>query len=372
MIYFGVFFLSSILCILGDFFKKNKFLYIALFLYFSAVLLVSFFAAIRDYGIGTDMTVYGTRWFQNSSIYYDFSKYMNSISWEGAEIGYAYLNYLISRFTNNSNIFYFILSFITNGLVMLALYEFRARFSISLAWLSYLLIFYGYTFNLLRQGLAMAIVLYGITLFLNNKPKLGLLFLGGAFLFHESAIFILILISGLYFLVIKSKNISKTILFIFAIGVFILVFFNQLINIIWKLGLLSEKYYAYVLGSESLEGITFFGLILKLPIILLFTWLYNSIVKKDKNLTFLFVMIIFDYIFFQLRIISPVFLRISYYFWILQVISVPYILEKVSIKFDKFILIVIYLIYIIFVFWYYIIYLKYNAIYPFTSQFMGI
>ena len=111
------------------------------------------------------------------------------------EVGYQLLNYFISLFTHDHHVFLIAMATIMYGLLGLYIFKFSKNPAVSLC-LFYSCFFSFYT-SILRQGMAMLVVLYGFQ-FLKNGKKIpaALLFLF-ATLFHRTAIVSILLLVDL-------------------------------------------------------------------------------------------------------------------------------------------------------------------------------
>ncbi|WP_176271401.1 EpsG family protein, partial [Enterococcus sp. 7E2_DIV0204] len=191
MIYIVFFIVATMLSFCSEFARNrgNKYFYGLLVILL--IVTVSILNGTRDFTIGTDIRVYGNKYFELALFSYRFVDYLDltrSFYNLDVEYGYQALNYLVSRFTNNIHIFYFILGILTNGLFYLGITRFRQWVSIPLSFLTYLFLFYGNTLNIMRQSVAMAFVFLGISLFITSKKRLGIAMLFCSLLFHNSAI----------------------------------------------------------------------------------------------------------------------------------------------------------------------------------------
>lgn len=162
------------------------------------LIVLSLFAGIRSYRVGTDSGNY-TRDFRTSLDIYNFEFA------EFIEPGYQFLKYILLRLTNE----YFWLFFITALTVVYCYLIIIKKYSVNY-WFSVFLFItlgvYTFFFNGLRQGLAMAIFALALPYLLEKRliPYLLICFL--ASLFHNTALFMI----PFYFLVnLRIKPIYK-------------------------------------------------------------------------------------------------------------------------------------------------------------------
>ena len=164
MIYLLVFFSSGCLIWLSEHVKgsnriaKNVIILVA-------IIIPSLLAALRDPSIGTDVRVYGLSVFKASVNADRFSDLQYLSDWHGIEVGYRMLNYIVSRVSEHIEVFLFVLQFLILILVINSYVyikdKLNSNFSISFAAVCFYLLFYNENLNLLRQSLAMAIIVFG-------------------------------------------------------------------------------------------------------------------------------------------------------------------------------------------------------------------
>ena len=188
-IYLLVFGLAAFFAYLAQKFENKKVLVILFSII--AILIPSVLAGVRDSNIGTDLEVYGKPFFNRAVLSDSFEEYSNICE---TELGYRIINYIVSRFSDNINIFLFVLEFIIIGIVYLAFYQRRKEIPVWLGLLCYLFLFYSRFLNLLRQGIAVSIIIYSYKYLEKNELKKFLLAILIATMFHTTAIFAITLI----------------------------------------------------------------------------------------------------------------------------------------------------------------------------------
>jgi len=155
------------------------------------VLIVSTVAGLRNYGVGgPDALVYGNDVFAGAVSSHNFAALIevaNRLSIRG-ELGYLGINFLVSRISSDAHVFYFWLALVNASIIAIAIMLMRQYAPPGLMWLTYLCTAYVDSFNILRQGPALALALLGIVLVLRARPWLGLVVGLLGFFFHTSAI----------------------------------------------------------------------------------------------------------------------------------------------------------------------------------------
>ena len=355
-----------------------------------SIFLVSIFAGLRNESIGTDILVYGNNVFYDSIKYNDFFTYYNSTEgWFKVEPIYMLLNFISSSIIESPVFFYFLLSLVINSCIFVSIFNFREKINITYAWMSYLLIYYGYTFNLLRQSLALGFYLLAFTFLYKRKYTKGVIFLLLSWGSHFSSFPISIFIVCLFFVLRIIENKPKALIFFIALSFVMLLSINPIVNILIESNLLPEKYLMYLTNMLGV-GISIKSFLLKFPILLVYLYSYNFMKEEEKENYYLFLSIfILDFIFYQLRIVNVTFSRISLYMNIFQIISIPYVVNFINtenylsytipkikkdiiIKIDKLFIMRIYFIYLIIVWYYQVVIVGINEIYPYYSDILGI
>lgn len=193
-----------------------------------AVIIPSILAGIRTLDIGIDVQIYVQQNF-TTAIYSDSLK--ECIQSCNTDILYVVINYVISRISNNINLFMFIIELINMILVYIYIYKKRKSIHMWLAVAAYLLVFYNISLNLVRQSLAISVIIFSMT-YAENRDfvKYGICVII-ATLLHSTAILAL----PIYFIYnifniknTKKKNILEILIIISAI--FVVVNYENIIE----------------------------------------------------------------------------------------------------------------------------------------------
>lgn len=371
MIYLGTFIISTLFSFVSynnnEIFinntKKKRILFS-----FLAVFSVSLLAGLRSENIGTDVLVYGNTVFYNMTNSTGLiSYYFDAIDIFRLEPFYLFINYVVSRFTNTYWIFYFILSFIINSCFYMAAYVLKNKIYPSLSWLIYLLFFYSYTLNIMRQSLATGLMILAISLMIENKIKFAIPFLLLSLLSHYSTGVVAVGLFFVFFLFKKSKNPLKTFGILLMVSLLIVIGIQPISRLLLNINILPQRYSIYFTGERG-AGFSLNALILKLPLIFYSVKKINKIKSNDYIFFFFLLMLIFDFLFYQLRIINIVFSRLSFYFGVFQIFSFPYLIKNyVTTVSERKYATIIYISFLTFIWCYQIIYSGVNEIYPYSS-----
>lgn len=344
---------------------------------------LSILAGLRTTEIGTDIGVYGFTSFNLATSSSSFLEYWHLITIKyGTEIGYAWLNYVVSRFTSSLNVFLFVLSFCTLWFVIKGALNFEKVLHVpsEIQIIIYFSILYGTSLNMMRQSLAMSIIFFSTSLLVQKKKKYfvaSLLLAVIAFLFHRTAI----MITGIYLTYWYSVGISKTLrkkfeYFIFPWAVPLAVIgipflFKYFIN-----NAIFSKYQMYLeadnwLGSTSKSisriflttGPAISALLLVLVIFIAKTY-FKLDQKKLEILGFLGIILLFD-VFTQFTAISgQIVSRLGLYFTIFEIVAVPFCIQTFFSKYVSIFVYSVLIFYYLYIF-YHLTILGTGQIYPY-------
>lgn len=183
-----------------------------------AIFILCLFSALRAPTVGTDTSTYLTRY--SLALQYDFFSYSMSV-WEGKEIGFVGLTYILAHFTNgNIFVFLFVLQMLSTIPIYIAVSKHEEKISFSGAMFCYLLIYYPMSFNIIRQAIAAAFILLSYSELKNNKRYLSLFLLLLSITFHQSAIIGILLILSI---IIPDKIKNALVRKIFILGLIMLL-----------------------------------------------------------------------------------------------------------------------------------------------------
>lgn len=329
--YIIVFVISSFLLWTVE--NKPKKLKIYKICVFTALLFPICLAAFRKIGVGTDTAQYVWLLYDAAAHAKDFVSYFNSdvyliykyVPVRDWELGYITMVYIAAKVFNS---FQGVL-FATHSLIIFFIYKglerFKGKIQIWFAMLSFYLMFYNHSLNIMRQWIAMSILFYGFTFLIENKKLKYFFAVFAAFLFHTSAIIGIIVFLVYQFVDIDSergvkfkidsklKDISvyKN-LFILCAGLIVIIGFDLIRNVIAILGSGMARYVKVYLTGE----IVFMPnqIIRRLPVILLLIINWRKLRKESKLAPFYCSMCIIDCLISQLNSIFSQSSRISYYF----------------------------------------------------------
>lgn len=305
----------------------KKIIYLLLILI--ALLIPSLLAGLRDYSIGTDVLTYGNYWF-NKALFNDFNTYVNWAT--SSSIGYLYatFNYIVSKFTTNPHWFYFIYNFMENMIVYIAIRKNKDILNVPIAMIIYYFLFYNLLLNILRQGMALALILLSVNYIRKEQNIKYFLCLFIAYLFHSSAIIGISL--WIIFYVLKLNVGTMTTRRNFLIGTEVLFSFLiiPVVPFLNNIGIINNRYAAYINDNNIGGGFYQHLLLLCLPILMLYFFSF----RKEENYmyNFFFLVVLMSAILSFLTIRFAYLNRLIEYFDIIFVLAIPYIIKNGTLK----------------------------------------
>lgn len=336
MIFYIIFYLFSVFLSLiasKQFKKNNKTLGIIFSIF--AILVPSIISGLRTENIGTDTSKYVSNTF-NAALYgenyKDSFEYMNNAS--NVEYLYKLINFIFSRITNNINWIYFFMALLTTTFIYVACYNNRTENdNYSFAYFSFLILFFNRSFNLSRQSLAVAMIIYASKFIFEKKFGKYLFWCIIASGIHSIAIFFV----SLYFLVKyingNAKTIKKILVLVLAL-IFVSQYQNILLLMINEFGLLDKRYLFYVIDYSNkgtniiLIELAFMAFIVFLLVI------YRKKINNEKIKTYsMFVLLAF--IIYLVGIYANYAFRLSYYLYGFVIFVNQYLLERYKQKSNR-------------------------------------
>lgn len=196
--------------------------------------------ACRAETVGIDIQTYVKKYFilaQSVENIWQYVKYL------GAEPLYLLLTYITAKVFNNIQFLYFFSELIIVVCVYLTIWKLREKLYFEIAVAFFALILYSQNFNIVRQSIAMAIILYAFSHLLSGHRKTYYFFFVLAVGFHYSAI-VCIAIDLLYAL--SESEFGKKLKFLFVLSMFLMVqFYDKIfVFVVSKIPILPKRYLA--------------------------------------------------------------------------------------------------------------------------------
>lgn len=299
------------------------------------IFVLSIFASVRDFSVGTDIQVYGLSSFRNT---YSFTNLISYLKFYSKEPLYYFLNYICSRISTNYHFFLFVLQFISSVILYKILYDYRHKISVTFMVFCYLTIWYNTSFNILRQTTAVMIIIYAFKYLKNNNSVKYIICVIVASLFHVSALVCFFNILLQY--ISKFRN-RKLYYFISTVGLIMaVIFINELFNLILSKVSIFSKYQMYIHQDANIR-IPY--LIVKI-VILLFLFLFSVGIFgkiKNKEIELLLNLGIIDSILYFSSAFVKFGYRLSYFYLPHLIILIPEIQSNIKIRTNRLIFTVV-------------------------------
>lgn len=338
-----------------------------------SILFMSILAAIRNDDIGKDIETYVIPTF-NWALKYNFSEFMKI---GNLESGYMIFSFIITNVFKDYHFILFFIQIIISLLIYSFAYKERNRMPMWLVMTVFLLIIYNDTFTMMRQSIAVLLIILSYTSLKEKKYLKTILLYVIAILFHNTA---MISILGYIFIVINYSNkITKNSKIYINIGVLViyiicLSFYQKILYFFtFNVSLLPIRFYEYFNTEYYLDVLSISKSVLLFKIICIFiSIVYNNIFKKEeKESKLIMIFLLIDLGIYILSFKLGPIMRLGYYF---SYPALLYLLPQSAkiFKKDKFNRIFSYITIIIFLFcfWFFnnIIHNESGNTYPYKSD----
>lgn len=323
------------------------------FYFITCILILTFMSAFRGPAIGNDTHEYIRIFEQIDDEYSEHTRY---------EKGYLWLNLLLQYISDNYQILFIVSSIFIYFSVGRFIWKYSSYPLLSvILFLSYG--FYSFTFTAIRQGIALAILLFSFDYILKGQFWKFLLLIIISTMFHSTAALFIIAYFARYL-----KPSLKTFL-IFAICAIIgLWIFSSLLDYAFRL---FPVYRAYInksyVGDAGLANVLYITLS---SIILIFS--YKSITSSGPTQKLItvndtsMIMLLFAVVFYILSLKANILDRVALYFNFYSIILLPNALKNIS-PYKR---VPVVLFIILFFYVYSIVILKYrpgwNSVFPYS------
>lgn len=294
--------------------KKNRKLYA-----FLVLLMFSLTMGLRHYTIGNDTQTYVNIFYRISNL--GIESYKGN---EWLEIGWVYVNYFISRFSQNYTIFLLLVSMIINIGLVYYIYKYSKDMTFS-----FLLIFFSRIFFsemvIMRQFFAIIFIIFGLRYLVGEKKSFIKYFICVllATLIHRSCLLFLLL----YFIKDLKLTTNKKIWISVTSTAIFFALYNVINFITNKIGFYQN--YIENFGSNNLASI--FDFAIYLTEMLFIDNLYKKEIKDETGLDNLFYnMLFFGMIISFLSIRINILSRILHFFDVTNTIFLANRISQIS------------------------------------------
>ncbi|NAR57754.1 EpsG family protein [Acinetobacter haemolyticus] len=268
LIYMGICFLSIFISI-----SDSK-----LFKFTISVILITVLSYLyyqRDFSIGVDTYAYVE--------YFDLlknSSFVQAVDYARVfkiEVGFFLLSKILIDLFDSSHIVFFIYALFVYSLLIFSFQRYKINFLFSVLSLFTFFPIFFYNFNILRQSIALSLIIFSIYYLFNgrNKSFFSLIFLSS--LFHAPSIIAV----SFYFIYRFKDFIYRNIL-----G-FILVFLAVIIGFFKFASLFLDKYMVYLEADNVVNPFSFYSLSLYFMLLILSVFVLSRHKDQDGNVKFL-------------------------------------------------------------------------------------
>lgn len=367
MIYYLVFAFSSFFIFLASLFqRKNKFL--MLFLILVSIVILASMAGLRDYSIGTDTLNYNNyyNYAQISENIYTYCQSMHNMF--GIEYGFSVLTYIVATMHVSVHWFYFICELIIGINIAFVLFSNSKKVDVTYGWLTYCFIFYTLSFNILRQTIALSIILIAIVEICKRNNTIALLLIFLSYMFHSASL-IALLIFAFGIILMKLKD-RKQIIALIIVTILISILLPTIFKNFGSLGVFGDKYSQYFgqqyAGQQTVQSI---GSTLAIRLPMIFLIVYDFIANKgfiDHSDLFVYMLVIIEAVILPFQLISPAMGRIVLYFGISKVIGYPLALKQPKMNtMASIVMKILFIIFLMLLFYYQVVISNNNMVYPY-------
>lgn len=307
ILYLGIAGISVYLCKFAFYSKQKVYRYVS---WIAIIGLLSVLAAFRG-NTGTDSLMYRTT-YEN----------INAVSRiQSFESGYVYLVKILNAMHLPYQSLFFVMSMLTVIFLMLFIQNEKENIDVSVAVFLMVTDLYLSAFNLMRQGLAIAILLYAYAVFLDKKYFRSIILIIFAMFFHKSALIGFAVIGAA---IIFKRRHSKAIMVSCFLILLYLVFHREILGDIVYF-IVRNKYYVSYITRDAATDATFVGYITRiLPILFISTIFIKQYQKEPKFFVF-YVMMIGGYILSLLGVFTATMVqRVGFYFSYLYIVVLAY------------------------------------------------
>lgn len=314
--------------------------------------------------VGTDYATYVAMFERYSTMtWLDYSQLSSDVS---VEPSFFFISKILGIFTSDPWILFFVTSAITISVAYIGIRRLAGN-ATPLAFFLFLLITLPFTLNAVRQGMAIAVVIFAISYIVKGNPIKYVISILAASLFHSS---VLIMIPAylLRFVALKNRldaNLTFIVSALVAIGGIALI--PIVLSVIAYIPILGG--YLEYLGQGVGVSIVMVGLKLIPIVIMILT--YRKMTARMPHMKLLAILMFAELATYTLGGVSGFFLRISYYFSIAAFVylaSMPLVYKHIQKRLVLFVTLLYGLLYFVVI--YFIA--GYSEIFPYQTIFQGV
>ena len=319
-------------------FSEKKRLPVFLTCSFFALLIPCLIAGFRAQHIGTDVLVYVKPLTESAICADNLRDYFNSYwfrDWRNLyvqyyELGFSMLVYVVAKLTKSLGCVLFAISTVILVPLYTALSRNRKKIPVWLGMLTFYLLYFGASLNIMRQWAAMSFLLLALQLLQEKKYGWTVALSLFACLFHNSAI-IVFLIYAVYALLRFSERgklavgrvtVSGpvvTLSIVFALSVLLLLCLNIVVELMVATGM--TRFAGYLSGDPL--SLLPMQILIRLPLLVLFLVFWKAYSSRSHMAPFYLTMLLLDILLSQLMSVAAHAIRIGMYFSAYTVLWIP-------------------------------------------------
>lgn len=317
MFYLTLFALTAILFFLAEkSYERSRIMFYTLS--YAAILLLAFVAGARDETVGTDILVYGLQTYKTALSADSFLDKASISGW--IEPGYFAIDYITAKAGGGLGVALFLQSFIMTAFVFHGMKQYMATVPLWLSMVLYELYFYNLTLNLMRQGIALAILLWSLRFFEARQTKKLILSSILCFLFHKTSILAYAAIFAMYWASGKSEQFQKRFMFVvIAAGVAVVAFFAIALSYLSTISPTLEHFSAYggIVGTYK-SSVSTLDVLFRLFAAVGILWMSSTGLLASKQRYVVCMFFIADIAMQLLGLYTYFATRMGYYFFICE------------------------------------------------------
>ncbi|WP_169447646.1 EpsG family protein [Paenibacillus daejeonensis] len=280
-------------------------------------------SGLRGSNIGTDTWNY-LRGFRNIAT----TSFNNVFSLERWEPGYLIINKLSSIISYNEQVILIVTSFLSLAGVGYFIYKNSTNVVFSL-YLFVSLYLYLFSFNGIRQAIAISIIAIGFHYIINRKLIRYIVVVALASLFHQTSILLLVL----YFIYGLRANI-KVLALLASVFAVVWAILDRLILVVIR----NSNTLSYLESGQLFEGSGLLFPLISASILFLLVYIKFSESIRDKDLDFFIILTLLSLFNNLLSLEIALFVRFSYFFMVFYILAIPYSLRLIKKKEKRIIL----------------------------------
>jgi len=278
------------------------------FCFLLIVLVEILLASLRGVSVGRDTVGY-VEYIIPQLKYFSYGEIISGSEWlvEKEPVCYCFLKFICAPFVSFTPYF-----FILQTIYWVLIADTMLRYSKDPLLSLFVFIAFRFSFfnmSALRQSLALALAMFSYRFFVNNNKKMLVLFIGLAFLFHRSALVLILL------LFVDKVNLIKKQWFVYVAAIVVLGLSYLTGSVTEFVGVNDSEiaYAGYLVDNQG--GGNYFSVVFMLMVFILISMCVSKIGKDAKNTNSRFYnVVVVAFIISMYGLFVSVFFRVSMYY----------------------------------------------------------